>query len=78
VLLPPGDRLSAALPLVVGAGVGVITLAIGTQVVEETEDAYETVFLTGSCLGFLATCSSLLLLWARTRRGADLRRPVDP
>ncbi len=72
VLLPPGDRMAAALPLVVGAGVGVITLAIGTQMVDESPDAYENVFLTGSALGFAATCSSLALLWRRTQRTRDL------
>jgi hypothetical protein len=68
VLLPAGDRIAAALPLVVGAGVGVITLAIGTQMVDESPSAYENVFLTGSALGFAATCSSLGLLWRRTRQ----------
>ncbi|MGH2635152.1 MAG: hypothetical protein ACRDHU_03280 [Actinomycetota bacterium] len=73
VLLPAGDRIAAVLALVVGAGIGVVTLAIGAQVVGEAEDAYEDVFLMGSVLGFVGTSSSLALLWRRARRVDDPR-----
>ena len=79
VLLPSGERIAAALPLVVGAGVGVVTLAIGSQVVEDTDRAYEQLFLVGSALGFAATCGSLALLWRRARAtatAAEVRGPA--
>jgi hypothetical protein len=66
--LPSGDRLSAALPLVVGAGVGVIALAIGAQVANDDPGSWERVFLTASALGFAATVSSLAWLWRRVAR----------
>jgi hypothetical protein len=61
--LPAGDRLAAALPLVVGAGVGVIALAVGAQIVGEDPEDLEALFLVASGLGFAATIASLLLLW---------------
>ena len=66
ILLPTGERIAAALPLVVGAGVGVVTLAIGANGAE-TPETFEDVFLTGSALGFTATSVTLVLLWLRTR-----------
>ncbi len=69
--LPAGDRISAVLALVVGAGVGVIALAIGTFVSDPPDDAAETVeriFLVASALGFVATLGSLALLWRWTER----------
>ena len=70
ILLPPGERIAAALPLVVGAGVGLATLAIGSNGAE-SESQFEGVFLWGAVLGFVATCAALALLWfrvhARTR-----------
>lgn len=71
VLLPPGERIAATLTLVVGAGIGVVTLAVGTQLVDESPASYERVFLVGSALGFLGTAASLLLLWRRTTRIRD-------
>jgi hypothetical protein len=64
IRLPAGERLATGLALVVGAGVGVVALAIGSQFVGETSDvAYERVFLVASALGFVATLASLVLLW---------------
>jgi hypothetical protein len=71
VLLPGGDRVAAGLPLVVGAGAGLVTLAVGSQLVE-SDDGYHAVFLVGSALGFAATMATLRLLWRRTRR------PLEP
>jgi hypothetical protein len=67
MLLPSGDRLAAALALLVGAGVGVVALAAGSQIVADTQSAYETLFLVSSSLGFAASNFSLTLLWRRTR-----------
>ena len=67
--LPPGERLAAGLALVVGAGVGVIGLAVGAQLVDGSNDAYEALFLIASTLGFAATIASLTLLWRWTGRG---------
>lgn len=66
--LPAGERISAALPLVVGAGVGVVVLAIGSQIAGDTPEDYETVFLTASALGFAGTLASLAVLWRSTER----------
>jgi hypothetical protein len=72
--LPPGERIAAGLPLIVGAGVGVIALAIGANLID-TDDtlAYERVFLVASALGFAATLVSLWLLWRWTGRERHAR-----
>jgi hypothetical protein len=75
--LPPGDRIAAGLALVVGAGVGVVALAIGSQGAELTPERSESVFLVASALGFAATIASLALLWrwaSRDARGAGAER----
>jgi flagellar motor component MotA len=67
----PAIRLAAGLALVVGAGVGVVAIALGTQMVEDSPESYERVFLTASAPGSLATVASLAVLWrgvARERR----------
>ncbi|HEY7661275.1 MAG TPA: hypothetical protein VIC58_11825 [Actinomycetota bacterium] len=73
--LPAGDRIAAALTLVVGGGVGVITLAIGANVVDDFEEStgYENVFLLASALGLGATLASIALL---RRRSGD-RAPSE-
>jgi hypothetical protein len=78
--LAAGDRISAGLALVVGAGVGVISLAIGTDVTDNSHDSVETVFLIASALGFVATLASLALLWRWTerRRRSEPAEPADP
>ena len=68
--LPPGDRIAAGLALVVGAGVGVVALAVGANIASSEEPSTaETVFLVASALGFLATMGTLFLLWRRTEQG---------
>jgi hypothetical protein len=76
--LPAGDRISAGLTLLVGAGVGVISLAIGTDIADT--ESFENVFLIASALGFVATLASLALLWRWTerRRMAEQRERSDP
>ena len=83
IVLPAGERIAAGLGLVVGAGIGVVALAIGTQMVNAPDDsaeAYATVFLVAAALGLVGTLVSLTLLWRRTAdqrgtgRGADGER----
>lgn len=79
IVLPAGERIAAGLALVVGAGIGVVVLAIGTQMVNSPDDspeAYATVFLVAAALGLVGTLVSLALLWRRTAdqrgsRGGD-------
>jgi hypothetical protein len=66
--LPAGDRISAGLALLVGAGVGVISLAIGTDISNNAGEPPDTVFLVASALGFVATLASLALLWRWSER----------
>ena len=68
IRLPTGDRIAAGLPLVIGAGVGVVAAAIGTQISSDTPEGYSTVFLVASALGFVATLVGLVVLWRRTER----------
>jgi hypothetical protein len=82
IVLPPGERIAAGLALVVGAGIGVVALAIGTQMVNAPDDspeAYATVFLVAAALGLAGTLVSLALLWRRTadQRGARRRAHDD-
>lgn len=79
IWLPAGERIAAGLALVVGAGVGVVALAIGTQVASDSNDAISTAVLVASALGLLATLVSLGVLWRRTaRERADAaREPAD-
>jgi hypothetical protein len=74
--LPPGDRISAGLALVVGAGVGVISLAIGTDISDNSGEGLDTVFLVAAALGFVGTLASLALLWRWTERRRRAERPV--
>lgn len=84
IVLPAGERIAAGLALVVGAGIGVTVLAIGTQIVGDTPDdspdGYASVFLVAAALGLAGTLVSLALLWRRTAdqraaaaRAADAR-----
>jgi hypothetical protein len=78
--LPPGDRISAGLALVVGAGVGVVSLAIGTDISDNSSEGVATVFLVAAVLGFVASLASLALLWRWTerRRRAERSEPGRP
>jgi hypothetical protein len=70
IMLPAGERIAAGLALVVGAGIGVVVLAIGTQIVSDTPDdspeGYASVFLVAAALGLVGTLVSLALMWRRT------------
>jgi hypothetical protein len=67
IALPPGERLGAFLTLVIGAGVGVAALAVGTRNVSSQSNG-ETAFLVASALGFIAVVASAGLLWMRAGR----------
>jgi hypothetical protein len=68
LMLSGVDRLAAALPLVIGAGVGVAALAVGTHNTTSSTDA-ESAFLIASALGFVAVVISSAALWlAVTKR----------
>jgi hypothetical protein len=62
LLLPSGQRLSATLPLVLGAGVGVATLAIGVFM-DGTGGTGPV--LVASAAGFVAVVAALAVLWRR-------------
>jgi hypothetical protein len=66
IWLPAGERIAAGLALVVGAGIGVVALAIGTRIVDDSPESYANVFLVASALGLLGTLASLTVLWRRT------------
>jgi len=67
IALPPGERLGAFLTLVIGAGVGVAALAVGTRNVS-SQSSGERAFLVASALGFIAVVASAGILWVRAGR----------
>lgn len=67
IVLPPGERLGAFLTLVIGAGVGIAALAVGTRNVSSQTDG-ESAFLIASALGFAAVVVSAAILWMRAGR----------
>jgi hypothetical protein len=69
IALPPSERLGAFLTLVIGAGVGVAALAVGTRNVSSQSNG-ETAFLVASALGFIAVVASAGILWMRASRSA--------
>lgn len=77
LFLPEGERLTAALPLVLGAGVGVAVLAVGVFAAGPKATA---VVLVASAAGFLATTAGLAALWSRARgtaQGPSVRSESD-
>ena len=81
IVLPAGERIAAGLALVVGAGIGVVVLAIGTQIVSDTPDdspeGYASVFLVAAALGLVGALVSLVLLWRRTADQRTAGRRAD-
>jgi hypothetical protein len=65
IALPAGDRLGAFLTLVIGAGVGVAALAVGTRNVS-SQSAGERAFFIASALGLIAVVISAAMLWVRS------------
>lgn len=81
IVLPAGERLAAGLALVVGAGIGIVALAIGTRIandVNDSPDGYANVFLVAAALGLLGTLGGLALLWRRTAGERAASRPSAP
>jgi hypothetical protein len=74
IALPAGERLTAALALVIGAGVGVAALAVGYLIAGAHVDDGITQFLISSIIGLAAVLGSLAVLWRRSRRD-DAREP---
>jgi hypothetical protein len=75
LLSPKGQRLDAFLALVIGAGVGVAALAIGTYVQgsgTSTQDQ-QNVLLYASLAGFVAVVFGLMLLRYRARKADHAR-----
>jgi hypothetical protein len=68
IWLPAGERIAAGLALVVGAGIGLVAIAIGSQVVGDSLESNANVLLVASALGLLGTLASLTVLWRRTAR----------
>jgi len=77
VLMPQGERLAAVLPLIAGAGVGILTLALVANDLQDPADG-EGMFLLGSVLGFMTATSMLAVLWRRTAHGHRSRADGDP
>jgi hypothetical protein len=67
IALPSGERLGAFLTLVIGAGVGVAALAVGTRNVS-SQNAAGSAFLVASALGLIAVVASAGILWIRSSR----------
>jgi hypothetical protein len=75
--LPAGERLGAILPLVIGAGMGVAALAIGSHDAGDSATRQENAFLVASALGFCAVAvSSAILWWRRAARKPSRPPPV--
>jgi hypothetical protein len=70
LLLPQGERFAAAaLALVIGAGAGVIALAIGWNgLAVDDQEGYERAFLIASAVGLVAVLVSLAVSWRRRTR----------
>ena len=69
LLSPRGQRIDAVLALVVGAGVGVAGLAIGTwaQGSGSSTEQQQNVLLFASLAGFASVIGGLMLLRSRAR-----------
>jgi hypothetical protein len=76
IVLPPGERIAAGLALVVGAGIGLVAIAIGTRLAGEADASDATVVLVASVLGLAGTLASLALLWRRTAAERAARTSV--
>ena len=66
LLLPMGRAVQVGLTLVLGAGVGVVVLALGVFAMSEPgPDGGQIVFLVASACGFAAVLAGLWLVWQR-------------
>jgi hypothetical protein len=69
--LPAGQRSGAAFALVVGAGAGIASVALGWAALGGLHSAggddHVNAFFMASIVGFLATVASLAAAWGRAR-----------
>ena len=66
LLLPMGRAIQVGLTLVLGAGVGVTVLALGSFATgASTPETEQNVFLVASVCGFAAVLTGLWLVWQR-------------
>jgi len=66
LLLPVGRAVQVGLTLVLGAGVGVVVLALGAFAMgDSAPDGGQNVFLVASVCGFAAVLAGLWLAWQR-------------
>lgn len=75
LLLPMGRAIQVGLTLVLGAGVGVTVLALGTFATgASSPDTEQNVFLVASVCGFAAVLTGLWLVWQRahTEGGSEV------
>ena len=63
------ERLGAFFTLVIGAGVGIAALAVGTRNTTASNDV-DTACLIASALGFIAVVLSAGILWTLANRSA--------
>ena len=70
VSLPEGQRLGALFALIVGAGVGLVVLGIGSLLSDEHEPS-EATFFVGALLGFLAVCVAAWIVRKRATANPD-------
>lgn len=68
LLLPVGRAVQVGLTLVLGAGVGVVVLALGAFAMgDSAPDGGQNVFLVASVCGFAAVLAGLWLVWQRAQ-----------
>jgi hypothetical protein len=79
-LLPAGERLAATvLALVIGAGAGVVALAIGwNRAYADRPEAYERSFLVAAAIGLAAVIVSLRASWRRRVPPTQEQPPDEP
>ena len=70
LFLPPGSRAGVLLALLVGIGVGIAGIAIGSSSLENGDAAeFWRTFFISSIAGFIAVVAGLTVLWLRSRSG---------
>jgi hypothetical protein len=67
LFLPPGHRLTALLPLVIGAGIGLAALFAQIVDVGPRPEDPARAFLIASTLGFVTVVATLVVLIRRVR-----------